>query len=88
METPEIIQPFTESVNRAIEVREANVMAFFIPTDDKERIECINPIIAPKDKMEEINGIIEDIKTKFDIGQGADEDIDNPDNEIETDGEE
>lgn len=61
------------SINDAIAEREANAMAFFVPTDGIERIECINPMqVAPAD-MERINKIVEDLTKNFDIGQGADD---------------
>jgi hypothetical protein len=75
MTNKDIIVPFTESVNNAIAIREANAMAFFLPTDGAERIECINPLTVPDEKIEEVNKIIEDLKKNFDIGQGADEDL-------------
>lgn len=75
MTNREIIVPFTESVNNALAIREANAMAFFLPTDGPERIECINPLTVPDEKIEEVNKIIEDLKKNFDIGQGADEDL-------------
>jgi len=85
MSNPDIIQPFAESVNQAITQREANAMAFFIPTDGEERIECINPIQVEETEMERINGIIGDIVKNFDIGQGADKGKNNPDSEIDID---
>ena len=75
MRNKDIIVPFTESVNNAIAIREANAMAFFLPTEGEERIECINPLTVPDEKIEEINKIIEDLKKNFDIGQGADENL-------------
>jgi hypothetical protein len=75
MRNKDIIVPFTESVNNAIAIREANAMAFFLPTEGEERIECINPLTVPEDKIEEVNKIIEDLKKNFDIGQGADENL-------------
>lgn len=73
MMNPDVIRPFSESVNDAIAAREANMMAFFIPTDGEERIECINPQTASNEEMEKINKIISDLQLNFDIGQGADE---------------
>jgi len=73
MMNPDVIQPFAESVNHAISQREANAMAFFIPTDGEERIECINPLQVEETEMARINGIIDDVVKSFDIGQGADE---------------
>lgn len=83
MKNGKIIGPFAESVNAALTERNANAMAFFLPTDSEERVECINPIQVEETEMEKINKIIEDIKTNFDIAQGADENKDDPSNEIE-----
>ena len=48
------------SINDAIAEREANAMAFFVPTDGVERIQCINPMMVKKADMERINKIVED----------------------------
>ena len=73
MTEKKIIQGYVDSVNDAIADREANAMAFFIPTDDKERVECINPIIATEEEKGKILKLIDDIEKSFDIGQGADD---------------
>ncbi len=86
MMNPDIIQPFAESVNDALSQRKANALAFFLPTDGEERVECINPVQVEETEMSRINKIIEDITNNFDIGNGADDGKDNPDNEIELDG--
>jgi len=67
MANKEIIGPFAESVNRMLHEKQSNVLAFFLPTDGVERIECINPVIVSEPDMERINGIINDIKTTFSI---------------------
>ena len=72
MKVKEIIQPFVNSVNNIIDAKNFNSVAFFLPTDGEERIECINPLIAPKETMEEINNIMEDIKKQFAIGEKFD----------------
>jgi len=68
MRTPDIIKPFTESVNDVLAIKEANAIAFFVPTEGEERIECINPVMLKEADMERINKLIEDIKTNFSIG--------------------
>lgn len=84
MSNPQIIGPFSEHVDRMISSREANAMAFFLPTDGEERVECINPVQVEPAKMEKIMRMVDQITANFlDIGQGADEGKDNPDNEIE-----
>lgn len=83
MMNSDIIQPFANSVNDALAQRNANAMAFFIPTDGEERIECINPIQVAEADMEKINTMVEDIRKNFDIGQGADEGKNDESSEIE-----
>lgn len=78
MEQREIIQPFVESVNSMIERKNANVMAFFIPTVDNERIECINPVMLQEPEIEKINEMIAEIKNSFQIDGKA---LDNTDDE-------
>ncbi len=68
----DIMGQLAMSINDAIAQREANAMAFFVPTDGEERIECINPIMVKEADMERINKIVEDLTKNFDIGQGAD----------------
>lgn len=79
----EIIRGFADSVNNAISQREANCMAFFLPTDGEERIECINPVMMHEADMEKVNQMIQDLANNFDIGKGADDGKNDPSNEIE-----
>jgi hypothetical protein len=84
MSNPEIIGPFAEHVNQTIALREANAMAFFLPTDGEERIECINPVQIEPAKMDKIMKMVDHIAENFlDIGQGADDGKEDPNNEIE-----
>jgi hypothetical protein len=69
MQNQQITNTFTESINHMINVKKLNMLAFFLPTDGEERVECINPVIASKDEMDKIGKIIEDIKNTFDIGK-------------------
>ena len=80
----QVIEIFSDQVNKVLAEREANAIAFFLPTSngESERIECVNPIQVEPAKMGEINKIIQDIQNNFDIGNGADEDIDNSDNNV------
>jgi hypothetical protein len=80
-----VMEIFSDQVNKVLSEREANAIAFFLPTSngESERIECVNPIQVEPAKMGEINKIIQDIQNNFDIGNGADDDIDNPDNNID-----
>lgn len=67
MKERQIIQPFVESVNHMLQKKEANALAFFIPTTGEERVECINPIALKEADMSKINTIIEDLTKSFDI---------------------
>ena len=69
MGNPEIITPFVDAVNQSIADREANMMAFFLPTNGQERIECINPLLATPEENNRITQLIDEISTSFDIGQ-------------------
>jgi hypothetical protein len=68
MTNANIIQPFAESVNQMIESRNANALAFFLPTSGEERVEVLNPVQIAEPEMEKINKIVEDIKKSFSIG--------------------
>jgi len=65
MRNPEIIRPFAESVNQMLAYKEANALAFFIPTNGEERVECINPVIMKEADMERVNKIVGDIQKNF-----------------------
>ena len=79
MKVKDIIQPFAESVNQMLIHKDANALAFFIPTKGEERVECINPVIVKEADMEKVNKIIEDIQKSFMV------DVDVPDQEITLD---
>lgn len=79
MQNPEILRPFAESINHMINFRQMNAIALFMPTDGEERVECINPVITPKEDMDRIAKIIDEISKQFGVGQ----EIDNLPDEIE-----
>lgn len=64
----EIIRPFAESINQMLIEKQSNAMAFFLPTDGPETIQCINPNTIEKQDMEKINKMVEDIKKNFSVG--------------------
>ncbi len=67
MSNPEIIQPFADSVNTILAQKDANAIAFFLPTDGEETIKCINPVQLEPADMENIYTIVNDLKKNFDI---------------------
>jgi len=81
MKNGEIIRPFADSVNEMLAIKDANALAFFIPTTGEERVECINPVLIKEADMDKINTMIEDIKKNFSINA----DINIPDEEITLD---
>jgi hypothetical protein len=70
---PEIMGPLSEAVNSALAERNSNAIAFFMPTDGPEKVDCINPIQIEAADMEKINQIVEDIKKNFDVQEDLDE---------------
>ena len=67
MSNKQLITPFVESINQMICEKEANALAFFIPTNGNPRVECINPVQVAETDMAEINRLVEDIKKSFSI---------------------
>ena len=65
-------QPFVESINEMIKIKKLNMIAFFMPTDGEERIECINPVTATKEQMEKINKMIDEINNQFGLNTKID----------------
>lgn len=63
MMNPDIIKPFADSVNDALAQRKANALAFFLPTEGEERVECISHI--PKHLEKDVEKLLNDIKTNF-----------------------
>ena len=49
LKNEQIATEFTNSVDTMIKKRGYNVMAFFLPTDGEERIECLNPVEMKED---------------------------------------
>jgi hypothetical protein len=79
----EIIQPFVDSVNNLLAQKEANALAFFLPTKGEERIECINPTVIAEADMEKINNMVEEIKKTFSVG--ADVNVDQEEIDLNSD---
>jgi len=72
LSNPSITKEFIDGVNYYINEKEYNVMAFFLPTDGVERIECINPVIASEKQIEKIDELIRDIEINFDMSNNDD----------------
>ncbi len=79
----DIRDTFAKSVNHIIEEKKMNAVAFFLPTEGEDRIECINPVMLKEPDMAKINKMVEDISTQFGLNEKLD---DIPNHEILTDG--
>ena len=83
MKVPEIIEPFTQSINDTLAQKDANAIAFFLPTKGQERIECINPQTINEETQLRVDGLISDITTQFDIGTKEDDLVTTTTDEVE-----
>jgi len=63
----QLTQEYVNSVNEMIAKKEYNVMAFFMPTDGDDRLECLNPLLMTEELKQEVYPILEDIQKSFDI---------------------
>jgi hypothetical protein len=68
MNQPDILKHIVSSVDYTIENKKMNAVAFFLPTDGEERMECINPVIITEEQKKNVNKLIEDITNHFGIG--------------------
>jgi hypothetical protein len=67
LQNEQIATEFTDSVDLMIKKKGYNVMAFFLPTDGEERIECINPIQLQETDMEHVNTVLSELTKAFDM---------------------
>lgn len=66
----EMIRTYGENVKNYLEEEKGdNVRIFFMPTEDKEEIKCINPVyIDESDDIKKLNDLISDLEKKFQVG--------------------
>ena len=63
LQNQQIATEFTNSVDMMIKQKGYNVMAFFLPTDGEERIECVSHV--PERLEQDFEKLINDIKNNF-----------------------
>lgn len=63
----EAVQAFGDNVNSVISEKNANIISFFMPTDREERIECINPVAIGEDQKSDVDKMVDEIRTSFDM---------------------
>lgn len=72
MSNVEFMNVFADSVRMDIESKNANIMAFFLPTDTEERVECVNPTQLAAVDMEKVNKLVNDIAAQFGMEEPED----------------
>lgn len=70
----ELTREYVNSVNDMIAKKEYNVMAFFMPTEGDDRLECLNPLTMTEELKAKVYPIIEDIQKSFDITLSGEKD--------------
>lgn len=72
-ENKELVEAFSKNVQDVLDKKYSNSLAFFMPTQAEERVDCINPDIVDDDKKDEINRILTDVRNYFDFNNGEGE---------------
>lgn len=66
----EMIATYGENVKQYLENRGDDVRLFFLPTEEQEKIVCVNPVyIEDQNEFDKLNNLIEDLSTKFQVGE-------------------
>jgi len=69
LQQADIRDVFAKSVDHIIEEKKLNAIAFFLPTDGEDRIECINPVMVAEPDMSRINKMVDDISNQFGLNE-------------------
>lgn len=65
----EMIATYGENVKQYLENRGDDVRLFFLPTEEQEKIVCVNPVyIEDQNEFDKLNDLIEDLTNKFQVG--------------------
>lgn len=65
----DMIRIYGENVKEYLENRGDEVRLFFMPTEGKEEIKCINPVyIDESEDIQNLNDLISDLENKFQVG--------------------
>ena len=64
-----MIATYGENVKQYLENRGDDVRLFFLPTEEQEKIVCVNPVyIEDQNEFNKLNDLIEDLTNKFQVG--------------------
>jgi hypothetical protein len=65
----DMIRSYGENVREYLESKGDDVRLFFMPTEGKEEIKCINPVyIDEVSDIEKLNDLISDLENRFQVG--------------------
>ena len=63
-----LVATYGENVKKYLDEKGDNVRLFFMPTDNEEKIECINPFyITEEDEYSKINKLVTQLEEQFQI---------------------
>jgi len=66
-----LVEAYGENVKKYLDERGDNVRLFFMPTKEKERIECINPVFIENQKeLEKLDNLIGELENQFQVNVG------------------
>jgi hypothetical protein len=66
----DMIETYGESVKQYLENKGDDVRLFFLPTEEQEKIVCVNPVyIEDQNEFDKLNNLIEDLSNKFQVGE-------------------
>jgi hypothetical protein len=64
-----LIETYGDNVRQYLENRGDDVRLFFLPTEEQEKIVCINPVyIEDQNEFDKLNDLVEDLTNKFQVG--------------------
>jgi len=65
----EMIATYGENVKQYLENKGDDVRLFFLPTEEQEKIVCVNPVyIEDQNEFDKLNDLIEGLTNKFQVG--------------------
>ena len=66
--SPDVMSNYTSGIKKYFDETEDDVRLFFFPTDDGERLECVNPVYYNDDEQKQkIDRLLELAEKQFDI---------------------
>jgi hypothetical protein len=63
----DVMNTYIDTINYALNAKESNALAFFLPTDGEDRVECLNPVQLSYEDMGKVDRIVNELRTGFNI---------------------